>query len=252
MGNQKISEELKPISKSILMARMIRYIAILPARGGSKRLPGKNLLEIAGKPLIAWSIEAALESGIFDRVIISTDSEEIARAAIDFGAEAPFLRPPELSTDHTSTVEVIIHALKLLANEETNPFTHVACLQPTSPLRRADDIIRASEILEDNEADAVISVCRNEHSPLWSNTLPADNNMEGFLPYKIQKTPSQQLPEYFRLNGAIYFCNIQRLLDEQTLFLKSNIYAYIMNRKNSIDIDDEVDFDLAEIYLSKS
>ncbi len=234
------------------MASTFRYIAIIPARGGSKRLPGKNLREIAGKPLIAWTIEAALKSGVFERVVVTTDSVEIARIALDYGAEAPFLRPSKLSTDNTSTVEVLIHALRQLGIPGTSPFTHMACLQPTSPLRGADDIIHASKMLEDIKADAVISVCKNEYSPLWSNTLPNDNNMEGFLPVDIQKTPSQQLPEYFRLNGSIYFCDIQRFFDEQTLFLKNNIYAYIMSRKNSIDIDDEVDFDLAGIYLSRN
>ena len=232
------------------MAEANKYIAIIPARGGSKRLPGKNLLEIAGKPLIAWSIESALKSKVFERVIVSTDSVAIAQTAVDMGAEAPFLRPSALSTDVSATVEVLLHALNILGIPKSNPISHVACLQPTSPLRKAEDIIHAKELLEKNNADAVISVCKNEHSPLWSNILPDDNNMESFLSDQAQKTPSQLLPEYYRLNGAIYFCDIMRLIEEKTLFLNSNIYAYIMNRKNSIDIDDEVDFDLAGIYLS--
>ena len=233
------------------MDKAYSYIAIIPARGGSKRLPGKNLLEIAGKPLIAWTIEAALKSGVFDRVIVSTDSEEIAQKAIESGAEVPFLRPAELSGDQSSTVEVLNHTLKELESPQ-KPYTHLACLQPTSPLRKADDIIQAVNLLEEKEADAIISVCKNEHSPLWSNTLPEDRNMKGFLADNIQKTPSQELPEYYRLNGALYLCNIQRFIDEQTLYLSSNIYAQVMSRKNSIDIDDEVDFDLAQIYLSRS
>lgn len=233
------------------MADLNKYVAIIPARSGSKRLAGKNLLEIAGKPLICWTIEAALESGIFERVIVSTDSVDIAQTAIDYGAEAPFLRPGKLSADNSSTIDVLAHAVGLISGGENNRYTHLTCLQPTSPLRAAEDIIQAHKILEQNNADAVISVCRNEHSPLWSNTLPADNSMESFLSPEIQKTPSQQLPEYYRLNGAIYICDIPRMLEEKTLFLSSNIFAYVMNRKNSIDIDDEVDFDLAKIYLSK-
>lgn len=234
------------------MAKHNSYIAIIPARGGSKRLPGKNLLEIAGKPLISWTIEAAVESGIFERVIVSTDSEEIARVAIESGAELPFIRPQELSGDHSSTVDVLNHTLKVLEGESKRAYTHLACLQPTSPLRKAGDIKEAIELLEEKGADAIISVCKNEHSPLWSNTLPANKNMEGFLSDRIQKTPSQELPEYFRLNGALYICDIHRFIEEQSLFLSSNIYAYVMSRKSSIDIDDEVDFDLAEIYLSRS
>jgi CMP-N-acetylneuraminic acid synthetase len=234
------------------MARTNRYIAIIPARGGSKRLPGKNLLEIAGKPLIAWTIEAALNSDIFDRVIVSTDSKEIADAASSFGAEIPFMRPAEISTDKSTTVEVFNHALKNIGNPDDGLYTHFACLQPTSPLRIADDICGAAKMMESKNADAVISVCRNEHSPLWSNILPEDKRMDSFLQKNIQKTPSQELPAYYRLNGAMYFCDVNRFLKEQTLFLSSNIYAYEMSRKNSIDIDDEVDFDLAGIYLSRS
>ncbi len=234
------------------MTKQRRYIAVIPARGGSKRLPGKNLMEIAGKPLIGWTIEAALKSEVFDRVIVSTDSREIADIAVALGAEAPFLRPSDISSDKSSTVEVISHALQETMNPDLEGFTHFACLQPTSPLRTERDIIEAVALLERRNADAVISVCRNEHSPLWSNILPPDKNMMYFIPEDIQKTPSQELPEYFRLNGAMYFCDIERFLEEKTLFLSSNIYAYEMNRKNSIDIDDEVDFDLAGIYLSRS
>ena len=234
------------------MGRTNRYIAIIPARGGSKRLPGKNLLEIAGKPLIAWTIEAALNSDVFDRVIVSTDSKEIADTASSFGAEIPFMRPSEISTDKSTTVEVFNHALKNIGNFDDGLYTHFACLQPTSPLRIADDITGAAKMMESKNADAVISVCRNEHSPLWSNNLPEDKSMDSFLQKNIQKTPSQELPVYYRLNGAMYFCDVNKFLKEQTLFLSSNIYAYEMSRKNSIDIDDEVDFDLAEIYLSRS
>jgi len=234
------------------MDKIIRYIAVIPARGGSKRLPGKNLLPVAGKPLIGWTIEAALESGIFDRVIVSTDNSKIAERAVDFGAEVPFLRPPSLAADKTPTVDVMIHALKELGIPDDNDsYTHVACLQPTSPLRTGDDIYNASRILEDNEADAVISVCKTEHSPLWCNTLPVDNNMEGFVPERIQKATSQELPDYYRLNGAVYLCDIRKMIEERTLFLKENIYGYVMSRVNSIDIDDEVDLELAGIYLAR-
>lgn len=227
------------------------YIAIIPARSGSKRLPGKNLLEIAGKPLIAWTIEAAIDSAMFERIIVSTDSREIADAAIEAGAEAPFLRPAELSTDNTSTADVINHLLIQQELGNNNLYSHFVLLQPTSPLRSASNIDEAVELLEKKGADAVISVCRTEHSPLWSNTLPADMSMSNFINSEIQKTPSQDLPEYYRLNGALYICSIKRFIEEGSLFLKDNIYAYPMSRKDSIDIDDDVDFELAEIYLKR-
>lgn len=227
------------------------YIAIIPARGGSKRLPDKNMRILAGKPLIGWTIESAIESGVFSRVVVSTDSWEIAVMAAQFGAEVPFMRPEELASDDTPSIEVLIHAANsLMAGKET-PWTHLACLQPTSPLRTAENIREAVHLLEEKQADAIISVCKSEHSPLWSNTLPDSLSLDGFIPEHVQKTPSQQLPEYYRLNGALYFCRIPRMIEERTLFLKTGTYAYIMSRRDSIDIDDQVDFDLAGIYLAQ-
>ena len=234
------------------MSKGNRYIAIIPARGGSKRLPGKNLLEIAGKPLLAWTVEAAVKSGIFERIIVSTDSPELAEIARKFGAEVPFTRPAGLATDKSSSVDVLEHSLITLGLDGKSEYSHFACLQPTSPLRTAADLKAAGDLLAEKKADAVISVCKTEHSPLWSNTLSEDGSMGNFLNKELQKTPSQDLPIYYRLNGAIYFCSIERFLTEKTLFLGSNIYAYEMSRRNSIDIDDEVDFDLAHIYLTKS
>ena len=233
------------------MNKQSPYIAIIPARVGSKRLPGKNLMMLAGKPLIAWTIEAAIESGVFDRVVVSTDNWEMAVLAAQFGAEVPFMRPEELALDNTPSIEVLIHAVnELLAGKETH-WTHLACLQPTSPLRTAENIREAVKLLEEKQADAIVSVCKSEHSPLWSNTLPTSLSLDAFIPESIQKTPSQQLPAYYRLNGALYFCRISRMIEERTLFLKTGAYAYRMSRKDSIDIDDQVDFDLAGIYLGQ-
>lgn len=239
------------ISSNCSMNNTSPYIAIIPARGGSKRLPDKNMRILAGKPLIGWTIESAIESGVFSRVVVSTDSWEIAVMAAQFGAEVPFMRPEELASDDTPSIEVLIHAANsLMAGKET-PWTHLACLQPTSPLRTAENIREAVHLLEEKQADAIISVCKSEHSPLWSNTLPDSLSLDGFIPEHVQKTPSQQLPEYYRLNGALYFCRIPRMIEERTLFLKTGTYAYIMSRKDSIDIDDQVDFDLAGIYLAQ-
>ena len=234
------------------MSKRNSYLAVIPARGGSKRLPGKNLMEIAGKPLIAWTIEAALASGMFDRVMVNTDSEQIAEIARQHNAEVPFLRPAKLASDKTTTLAVLEHNVNELKKKASFPYTHLTLLQPTSPLRTAEDIIGAIEFLEATEGDAVISICKTEHSPLWSNTLPLDNSLDGFIPEKIQKTPSQDLPSYYRLNGAIYICNINRMLAEKTLFLPSNCYGYVMSRKSSIDIDAQSDVDLAPSYLNRS
>ena len=227
------------------------YIAIIPARGGSKRLPGKNLLPLAGKPLIAWTIESAIRSEVFDRVVVSTDDPLIAAVAVQYGAEVPFIRPANLATDSTPTIEVLTHAVKELTGGSQVSWTHMACLQPTSPLRTAENIRQAARLLEAKNADAVISVCQTEHSPLWANTLPENLSLTGFITEQAQKTPSQQLPVFYRLNGAIYFCRIDRMLSEQTLFLPTSAYAFIMSREDSIDVDDQVDFELAAIYSKK-
>jgi|APSaa5957512622_1039677.scaffolds.fasta_scaffold11744_4 CMP-N,N'-diacetyllegionaminic acid synthase len=234
------------------MSKQNSYIAIIPARGGSKRLPGKNLLKIAGKPLIAWTIEAALKSDMFEQVYVNTDSEDIVRIAKQYGAVVPFLRPPELAQDQTTTVSVLEDMILRLRETGDSELSHLTLLQATSPLRSAQDIIKATNFLESNKADAVVSICRTEHSPLWSNTLPENGSLDNFIPDSILKTRSQELPSYYRLNGAIYICSIQRMMEEKTLFLSSNCFGYIMSRKNSIDIDDEIDFELADIYLRRS
>ena len=141
-------------------------LAVIPARGGSKRLPRKNCLLLQGKPLIVYSIEAAKESVYIDEVVVSTDDEEIASLARQAGASVPFLRPAELSTDEASSVDVVAHALNYYQVNEKKLFDYVVLLQPTSPLRTAAHINQALELLKEKKADAIVSVCEAEHSPL--------------------------------------------------------------------------------------
>ncbi len=227
-----------------------KILAIVPARGGSKRLPQKNILNIAGKPLINWTIEAGLGSTFINRLIVSTDDSNIADIARSSGADVPFIRPDNLSLDSTTSFEVIEHCLSWVKENEGVEYDYIILLQPTSPLRNDKDINNAFNILFDKNAQAVISLCETEHSPLWSNTIDEDSSMKSFLKPDINKTPSQDLPKYYRLNGAIYICQTKALLREKNLYLKDNIYASIMSKKNSIDIDDQIDFDLAELYLN--
>lgn len=222
-------------------------LALIPARAGSKRLPNKNLLPVAGKPLIAWTIEAALASGCFDRVLVSTDSEALADIARAHGAEAPFLRPAELSSDTASSMDVIRHALGWLEAAHGLPET-TTLLQPTSPLRTADDIRAAFARFRDTGADSVVSVSEAEHSPLWSNTLPEDGSLAGFLRPEVLGKRSQDLPTYYRLNGAIYIARTSSLL-AQGGFLGANSYAYVMPAERAIDIDHCADLLLADILL---
>jgi len=223
---------------------MKKYLAIIPARGGSKRLPNKNILFLNGKPLIEWTIQAAKKSKYIDNIIVTSDSDKILEIAKHNDVLA-LKRPQELATDYATTVDVIKHVLT-----EFNEYEYIVLLQPTSPLRNEKHIDEAIEMLETKKADAVVSVCEMEHSPLWSNILHSDLSMKNFLREEIKNKRSQDLEKYYRLNGAIYICKKDKFLQENTLFLKDNIFAYIMDRKSSVDIDDEVDFKLAEVLIS--
>ena len=225
-----------------------RIVAIIPARAGSKRISNKNIKPLADKPLIEWTIQAALSSTKIDHVVVSTDSEEIASVAKNAGADVPFLRPGRLGGDTSTTVDVILHALKALG-EVGKTYEYVMVLQPTSPLRTASHIDGALMLAEEKNADGVISVCPCEHSPLWAGQLKEDQSMDGFIDLSITKTRSQDLPSYFRLNGGIYLVNTDRLLKEQSLFLADNAFAFVMDTIDSVDIDEELDFMLAETIV---
>ncbi len=221
------------------------FLAIIPARGGSKRLPKKNILDLNGKPLIAWTIEASLKSKYIDEVIVTSDDDVILDISKQYGANI-IKRPLDLASDTASSFDAIKHAINL----HNNKFDYIVLLQPTSPLRDAQHIDEAIDLLKEKNADAVISVCEMEHSPLWSNTLPNDNNMEKFLRDDVKNKRAQDLESYYRLNGAIYICTKVRLLKENSFFISDNIFAYLMDIEKSIDIDNIFDFKLAKCLLS--
>jgi CMP-N-acetylneuraminic acid synthetase len=221
------------------------YLAIIPARGGSKRLPKKNTLLLANKPLIAWSIEAALNSSYVDKVIVSSDSDDILDIAKKYGADT-IKRPDELATDSATTYDTIKHVI-----DNTREYDNIVILQPTSPLRDSLDIDRAIELQSRKSADAIISVCQVEHSPLWTNTLPSDGSMTGFLSDEALGKRSQELQTYYRLNGAIYIYIRNILIKEKSLFFNNNIFSFIMDTKKSIDIDTEIDFKIAQCLIEQ-
>ena len=223
-----------------------KVISVIPARGGSKRLPGKNVLKLNGTPLIAYSIQSALSCHLIDKVIVSTDSREIADAAIDAGAEVD-MRSEELSTDAATTIDVLKDLLVRLDSYEI-----CVTLQPTSPLRNADDITKSLELFDKMSADAVISVCKAKHPPQRINTIGSKGEMDNFIREEVQSKRSQDLGDRYRLNGAIY-CNLVRvLLNSNSPVFKSNHYAYVMPTNRSVDIDTKEDFDLAEYYITKN
>jgi CMP-N-acetylneuraminic acid synthetase len=224
-----------------------KILAIIPARGGSKRLPCKNVLDLAGKPLIAWSIEVAKKSKYIDRVILSSDDTEIIAVAKEWGCDVPFARPKELAEDATRSIDVVTHALKSL--EEV--YDYVILLQPTSPLRTSEDIDSAIELCLEKEATSVIGVCEMEHSPLWSNTLDESMSMDNFLDDKYNNSRSQDLPTYYRINGAFYMSRVESILEKETFFVKKDIYAFLMSQEHSVDIDTKLDFIIAKAILKE-
>jgi CMP-N,N'-diacetyllegionaminic acid synthase len=175
------------------------FLAIIPARGGSKRLPRKNVLDLAGKPLIAWTIDAAKSSKYIDSIVVTSDDAEILQVAKDLSVDT-IKRPVELASDTATTFDAIEHTIQQVHGK----YDFVILLQPTSPLRTAKHIDEAIELLAHRNTDAVISVCETDHSPLWSNTISKDGSLEGFISEDIKNNRGQDLPSYFRLNGAIY------------------------------------------------
>lgn len=223
----------------------MRIVAIIPARSGSKGLPDKNIKELAGKPLMAYSIEAAIRSGVFTEVMVSTDSERYAEIAKRWGASVPFLRSKETSSDSASSWDSV---KEVLENYDAfgKEFDAFCLLQPTSPLRSAEDI-RAAHMLFQKASTAVISVCEVDHSPLWCNHLPGNLSLDNFIE-RADNKQRQASGKYYRVNGAIYFVHVPELFKDAHLYREGS-FAYVMDKRQSIDIDDEFDFDIAECLL---
>lgn len=222
----------------------MKNLAIIPARSGSKGLKDKNIKLLNGKPLMAYTIEAAINSKMFDEIMVSTDSEKYAKIAKQYGAKVPFMRNSELSNDTASSWDVVRDVLSKY-KETGKEFDTVALLQPTSPLRTAKDIIEGYKILKDKSANSVIGVCEVDHSPHWMNTLPEDNSMKDFINPKFKGLPRQKLDKYYRINGALYIVKVENLVKAKDIYINQS-YALIMDRVRSIDIDEEIDFKIAE------
>ncbi|MBS0366244.1 MAG: acylneuraminate cytidylyltransferase family protein [Proteobacteria bacterium] len=211
-------------------------LALIPARGGSKGLPGKNILQARGRPLLAWSVAAAQASRFIDRVVLSSEDEAIMAAARACGCEVPFQRPNELASDATPTIDVVLHALDALPGYDV-----VILLQPTSPLRTAADIDAACERFVASGASACVSVSRAEQSPYWMFRLVANNALVPIIEAPLETTRRQDLPEVYVLNGAIYVADAALLRQTRT-FLTRDTVAHVMPTERSLDIDTESDF----------
>lgn len=223
-------------------------LGIVPARGGSKGIPQKNLYLLNGKPLIAHTITEALASQYIERLVISTEDPEIAETAKKYGCEAPFLRPMELAQDDTDIVPVISHALKTVSRQNYNPEA-IILLQPTSPLRKTKHIDEAIELFFTGKGDSLVSVCKIKNSPYWMFTQQGAH-LTPFWDSPLNKTRRQLLPILYRPNGAIYISTDQLILERKTI-LGEKIIPYLMDEKSSVDIDTIYDMEIAEYLLEK-
>jgi CMP-N,N'-diacetyllegionaminic acid synthase len=224
-------------------------IAIVPARGGSKGVPGKNVRIVAGKPLIAWTLETALQANLFQRVIVSTDSPEVAAVARVHRGEVPFMRPPELALDDTPGIDPVLHTVRWLEEHERCSPEFVMLLQPTSPLRTSEDMCRAMELAAEKRAHAVVSVTLADAHPYWMKRVDDEGRLADFMELQPFATRRQDLPLVYALNGAIYLIRRQVLLEQETLFPRDT-RALIMPSERSLDVDTAWDLYLADLILA--
>ena len=222
-----------------------RTLALIPARGGSKGLPGKNILPVGGRPLIDWTIAAARGSRFVDRVVLSSDDDAIIATARACGCDVPFRRPAELATDTTPMIDVVLHALDALPE-----YQRVVLLQPTSPLRTSADIDAACEALDRSDAPACVSVSPVEQSPYWMYRLTDERRMQPLIDTGSQATRRQDLPEVFALNGAVYAARADWLRQQRT-FVTSETIAHVMPLERSIDIDTAADLEAFKRILAE-
>lgn len=222
-----------------------RVLAVIPARGGSKGIPRKNIKNLSGKPLIGWTIDAAKSSKYIDRLILSSEDDEIIKTAQDLGCEVPFKRPFELAKDKTHGIKPILHAL-----EQSPGYDYVMMLQPTSPLRLTDDIDECIEKIIDEKAKSCVSICEPSKSPYWMYNINLKSELSPILPEFSLIPRRQDLPSVYALNGAIYIAEVNWLQNNRNFISKETI-GYIMPQERSFDIDTILDFEICEHILSK-
>jgi CMP-N,N'-diacetyllegionaminic acid synthase len=223
-------------------------IGLITARGGSKGIPGKNIKMAAGKPLIEWTIQAALESQLLCRVIVSTDDDAIATVALSAKAEVPFLRPKELAGDASPHILTTEHAIQWLHEQEDCQPDYILLLQPTSPLRTASDIDGAIRLAIDRNASDVVSVCEAQHHPFLTYRLGDDGTLSPLVQTEIGYLRRQDLPTAYATNGAIYLNKRESLL-QRRCHTPPGTLAYVMPQHRSLDVDTAWDFLVAELLL---
>jgi len=229
---------------------MNSILALIPARGGSKGIPEKNTRDLAGKPLIAWTIETALNSNVCSKIVVTTENQKIIAIAQDWGAEVPFIRPEHLSGDEATSISVVQHAIEYFLTIGFDKSDYILLLQPTSPLRATEDIKNAVDIAQSKQADAVVSVTDAPSHPYLTKKINPTGMLQSFFDEKFDNIRRQDLPPAYALNGAIYLNRISSLIEEKTFLPENKTYAYIMPPERSIDIDTPWDLRLAELIIT--
>ncbi|NMA73212.1 MAG: acylneuraminate cytidylyltransferase family protein [Bacteroidales bacterium] len=220
-------------------------LAIIPARGGSKGVPRKNIRELCGKPLIAWTIEEAKKSKYIDRLILSSEDQEIIKIAQKWGCEVPFVRPSELSQDTTPGMAPVLHALDLLQS-----YDYIILLQATSPLRISRDIDDCLKLCLDKDAKSCVSVTESAETPYWMYKIDDDLQMHPLMDDANKYLRRQELPKTYIQNGALYVAQVEWLKKNKD-FSSEETIAYIMPNERSLDIDNELDFQICELMLKE-
>ncbi|MCB1422187.1 MAG: acylneuraminate cytidylyltransferase family protein [Nitratireductor sp.] len=223
----------------------LRRLAVIPARGGSKGIPRKNIRAFCGKPLIVWTIEAALEAKGLNRVVVSSDDEEIMEISKAAGADVPFVRPSEIARDDTPGIDPVLHATEMLQG-----FDEIMLLQPTSPLRNGSDIEAVIALKHESGAPAAVSLTAANHPPFWMYGLDSNARM---VPFGNDPAPSrrQDAPQAYYLNGAVYLADTQWLKGTRS-FLSDETVGYIMPQERSVDIDSPLDWKFAEFMMKET
>jgi CMP-N-acetylneuraminic acid synthetase len=229
----------------------MEMLGLITARGGSKGIPGKNIRPVAGKPLLVWTIQAARAAASVTRLLLSTDSPDIAAVAASHGLDVPFLRPPALARDDSPHIDTLLHALDWIEAQGQRLPDYVLTLQPTSPLRTAADIDAAAAIAAARRPDAVIGVCPAERHPCLLRTLGRSGELRPLAESPVAYPRRQDLPAAYGVNGAIYINSTLSLRKDRTLF-PENALAYVMPRERSLDIDEPLDLAIAALLLTRA
>jgi CMP-N,N'-diacetyllegionaminic acid synthase len=224
------------------------FLAVIPARGGSKGIPGKNIKPLGGKPLIAWTIEAAKSCAYIDRVVVSTDDDKIAAVSRKAGAEVPVMRPAELATDEARSIDVVLHMMRFVEKEK-GKYDYVVLLQPTSPFRDGNDLGLAVEYLISQNADGLVSFCKTKSNPHWMVVKKDDGTFGPAFDKKAEHHQRQNLPVFYEYNGAIYIARWENFISSQS-FEKGKSLLFEMDSRKSVDLDTLEDWEYAE-YLMK-